>query len=96
MIAYAAAFTIALVDAPAAHELLNLAEEASRHAYERDAADWTERLDARASELRPAVETLVAAGDHLAALRLVAALRVYAQDSGRADVVRSLADHVLS
>jgi tetratricopeptide (TPR) repeat protein len=86
---------IACVDARDADELLNLAEEVSRHAYMPDAVEWTSRLDERASALPAAVDTLLTAGDEDAALRLVASLRIYAQDSGRVDEVRSLADDLV-
>ena len=79
-----------------AYELLALAEQASSHAYSEDSAAWTARMDARASELSAAVDTLLGEGDRVAALRLVASLRVYAQDSGRIDEVRVLADDLVS
>jgi tetratricopeptide (TPR) repeat protein len=79
-----------------AYELLALAEQASAHAYSADSAAWTARVDARASELSSAVDALLGEGDREAALRIVASLRVYAQDSGRIDEIRMLADDLVS
>jgi tetratricopeptide (TPR) repeat protein len=91
-----AAQNISVVDVSAAYGLLDLAEEVCRHAYAEDAAEWVAKLDARAEELPSAVDCLRSANDDLAALRLVAALRVFAQESGRVDEVRSLADDLLA
>jgi tetratricopeptide (TPR) repeat protein len=88
--------TIARVEARDAYELVDLAEETSRHAYMPDAAAWTARLDESAAALPSAVDALLAAGDADAALRLVASLRIFAQDTGRVEETRSLADDLVN
>ena len=53
-------------------------------------------MDAKAHELPSAVAALEHAGDEISALRLVASLRVYSQDSGRVAEVRALADDLVT
>lgn len=84
------------VEVAHAHELLRLAEEAARHAYAQDAAAWTRKLGAKANELASAVAAFEDAGDEISALRLIASLRVYSQDSGRVAEVRALADDLVA
>lgn len=83
------------MDTSEAYDLLRLAEETSDHATSPAAAAWTARLDEQAPALPAAVDALLAAGDEDAAFRLVASLRVFAQDSGRIEETRALADDVL-
>lgn len=84
------------MDLHRARDLVDLAEQVVAHERADDADGWHERLEARADELSPAIDTLLGAGDHSAALRLVGAISHFCQDAGLVEEGRALAHRTLA
>lgn len=77
-------------------ELVELAEQVAAREPQEDAHEWHERLEARAHELPAALDALLDANEHAAALQLVGSLSHFCQDAGLVDVGRGMAQQVVA
>ena len=83
------------MDVDDAKALLELARTVGTRAIADDAEEWVARLDARRTDIEPAVHTLLATGDVAGALDLVGSLSIFWQDVGDVDRGRAITERLL-
>lgn len=84
------------MEAQAAYELVELAEQTYARRRDDDHEEWARRLGERAEAADAAADALLAAGDAGAALRLVGALASFWQATGRVGPGRALTERVVA
>ena len=84
------------MDLPQAFSVLDLVRDVHAHRYEDDAGEWVARLAARSDDITAAVEALLAADEHDAALELAGSLSSFWQDTGTVDQGRELTADLLA
>jgi tetratricopeptide (TPR) repeat protein len=84
------------VDLPQAFSVLELAQQVHAHRFDYDAGEWVARLEERGEDIAAAVESLLAAEEHDAALDLAGSLSSYWQDAGKVDQGRELTADLLA
>ena len=84
------------MDVNSARELLDLARTVEAHVVDDDAEAWVDRLSQRASDIQPAIESLLESNNPDDALDLAGALSVFWQDIGQVDKGRRITEGLLT